>query len=84
MASKQHGQNIVVRRLSDRKIEEEYSDLLRDSLRGLESGKIAESDLKKLMFKNLNNPRIPPLNLHLKGLKTGFMEYVNLLISKSE
>jgi hypothetical protein len=36
------------------------------------------------MYQNVNNPQIPLLNVHLKGLKMGFMDYLNRLISIDE
>lgn len=81
MASKSNGSNILVRKLDDEKIQSEFARLLKESLCGYQDCKIVESDLKKLMFKNLNNPRMPVLNLHLKGLKLGFMDYIHLLIN---
>lgn len=84
MQSKSNGHNIVIRRLSDEEIEDCYTKLLRESLLQFQDSKIQESEFKKLMFRNLHNPRIPPLNLHLKGLKLSFMDYIYKLLERNE
>jgi ubiquinone biosynthesis protein COQ9 len=84
MLGKINGKSALIEKLSPEEVDREFAQIIKKKLMEFENVKIPEQDIKRLVFQENSNARLPPLNHHLKVLKMSFMDYVKGLLAKDE